>query len=117
MHLCNKSVLGRCIDFALDRFDIWVFPIILLAAWVYYPYCQAGPNLCIWRALFHKPCLGCGLTRGVCFLVHGRLRDAIRLNPLSIVFVLSMSVAFSKAVGELWRAGQGQRSPARRLFP
>jgi len=103
MHLSNKSILGTCTDLALDYFDMWLFPTVLLAAWFYYPYCQEGPNLCIWRALFHKQCLGCGLTRGVCFLVHGRVQDAVRFNPLSMLFVLLMSVAFSNGVRDLWR--------------
>jgi hypothetical protein len=101
MHLSNKRILGTFTDFALDRFEMWLLPVVVLAAWFYYPYCQEGPNLCIWRELFHKPCLGCGLTRGVCFLVHGRLHDAVRFNPLSILVLLSISVVFAKAVRDL----------------
>lgn len=84
----------------LDHFDLWFFPFVLVAAWFYYPYCQDGPTLCIWKALFHRPCIGCGLTRGVCFLVHGHLHDAVKFNPLSLVVTFALAFAFCKAVGE-----------------
>jgi len=71
----------------LDHFEMWFAMAILGAAWLYYPYCQAGPTLCIWKSLFGVTCPGCGLTRGVCFLVHGRLVDAVRFNPLSLLAV------------------------------
>ena len=105
----NKSTLGTCADLALDNFDLWVFPTVLLAAWLYYPYCQEGPNLCVWKALFHKPCIGCGLTRGVCFLVHGHLHDAVRFNALSVVVILSMAATFSKATCDLCRTALNRR--------
>lgn len=104
MQRSNKCALGACAGFALDHFDLWVFPTLLLAAWLYYPYCQEGPSLCIWKALFHKPCIGCGLTRGICFLVHGHLRDAIRFNFLSVLVILSMAATFSTAACDLCRA-------------
>lgn len=84
----------------LSHFDLWFFPCVLLTAWFYYPYCQNGPSLCIWKALFHKPCIGCGLTRGVCFLVHGQLHEAVRFNPLSLVLIFALLLAFCKALGE-----------------
>lgn len=84
----------------MSHFDLWFFPCVLLTAWFYYPYCQNGPSLCIWKALFHRPCIGCGLTRGICFLVHGHLREAVRFNPLSLVALFAMAFAFCKAVGE-----------------
>jgi hypothetical protein len=63
-------------------FPVFCFALVALsAAWSYYPYCRAGPSLCIWRTLLGIPCPGCGLTRGVCFLVHGKWATAIRFNP------------------------------------
>lgn len=93
--------LAKCANLLLDNYELWLFPAVLFAAWFYYPYCQTGPSLCLWKAIFHRPCIGCGLTRGVCFLVHGRLRDSIRFNPLSAVFVVSTGIAFVKALSDL----------------
>ena len=36
------------------------------------------PNLCVWRAVFHVPCPGCGVTRSVWLAMHGRFHDAAR---------------------------------------
>ena len=70
-----------------ERVEFWSAVLILIAAWFYFPYCQTGPTLCIWKKLFGLRCPGCGLTRGVCFLVHGRWAEAISFNPLSLLAV------------------------------
>jgi hypothetical protein len=46
---------------------------------------ERGPSLCIYRNLFGFPCLGCGMTRAFCALLHGRPLDAWRFNPLVAV--------------------------------
>jgi hypothetical protein len=102
MRSFNKKSFLQCINSVLDNIDLWLFPTVLLVAWLYYPFCQEGPNLCIWKALFNRPCFGCGLTRGVCFLVHGRLHDAIRFNPLSVFALLLMGAIFSRAFCDRW---------------
>jgi hypothetical protein len=83
-----------------DSAEILLLPCILVAAWFYYPFCQNGPNLCVWRAVFHHPCIGCGLTRGICFLVHGRVREALTFNPLSPLVLLLL---FAGLVQEMLR--------------
>lgn len=100
MNWPGKNVLHRCIPAVLDQFDLWLFPAVIVTAWLYYPFCEHGPSLCIWKALFHRPCFGCGLTRGVCFLVRGHLREAVRFNPLSIPAILLMAMTFAKALSE-----------------
>ncbi len=70
-----------------ERVEFWFAVFILSAAWFYYPYCQTGPTLCIWKELLGVSCPGCGLTRGVCFLIHGKWVEAIRFNPLSLLAV------------------------------
>jgi hypothetical protein len=74
----------RCFN---ENVEFWFAVLILSAAWFYYPYCQTGPTLCIWKKLLGISCPGCGLTRGVCFLVHGKWAEAIRFNPLSLLAV------------------------------
>ena len=70
-----------------DHFEFWFAVALLSAAWFYYPYCETGPTLCIWKKLLGIRCPGCGLTRGVCFLMHGLWAEAIRFNPLSLLVV------------------------------
>jgi hypothetical protein len=72
-----------------------LLPALTLAAWIYYPYCERGPNMCIWKALLHKSCPGCGLVRGMCYLVHGHFRAALEFNlltPLAYVLIAVNSV-------------------------
>ena len=59
-------------------------PGVLLVGWLYYPYCQTGPTLCLWRRLFDIECLGCGLTRAFCFLARGRIREALEFNLMVV---------------------------------
>lgn len=80
----SLQTVVRCFQ---ERVEFWFAVLILSAAWFYYPYCQTGPPLCIWKNLLGIPCPGCGLTRGVCFLVHGKWAEAVRFNPLSLLAV------------------------------
>jgi hypothetical protein len=80
----SLQAVARCLH---ERVEFWFAVFALSAAWFYYPYCQTGPTLCIWRILLGAPCPGCGLTRGVCFLVHGKWVEAVRFNPLSTLCV------------------------------
>jgi hypothetical protein len=74
--------------------DAWLFPVVFITAWFYYPYCEHGPVLCFSQLIWHRSCPGCGLTRGICFLVHGRLREAIGFNPLAVVALALMAANF-----------------------
>lgn len=102
--LFPKSIGLAACNSVLNEFDLWLLPTVALAAWFYYPHCQTGPSLCVWKALFHRPCIGCGLTRGICFLVHGRMHEALRFNPLSVVVLLLMCAAFLKSFCDRWKA-------------
>ena len=97
------SLPSRLWDVAANHFELWVLPCVVLTAWLYYPYCQHGPNLCLSQMLLHRPCLGCGLTRGVCFLVHGKLREAIHFNPLSVAALVLMTANFVNEIRRLFR--------------
>src|SRR3954466_10731300 len=45
-------------------------------------------SACLIRRLTGRPCLSCGLTRGVAYVARGNLRDALRANPLSPLAVV-----------------------------
>jgi hypothetical protein len=95
--------IAHFVAFQMNHADLWILPAVIVAAWFYFPYCQTGPNLCIWRALLHRDCPGCGLTRGVCFLVHGRIHQAIGFNRLSLVALFLMAVNFAKDTRRTYR--------------
>lgn len=46
---------------------------------------------CLFSAVFGVRCPGCGMTRAVSCAAHGRLREALRYNPL-VVLVLPLAV-------------------------
>jgi hypothetical protein len=87
MRIASAISLRAVARYFHERFEFWCAVLILSAAWFYYPYCQTGPTLCVWKKLLGVPCPGCGLTRGVCFLVHGQWAEAVRFNPLSLLAV------------------------------
>ncbi len=93
-------------SFLLSHVDLWLLPLVLTCAWFYYPYCQRGPTLCLSRLLFHVNCPGCGLTRGVCFLVHGRWREALRFNLLSPVVLALMAITFKAEAVSMLQSGR-----------
>ncbi len=98
-----------------DYVDFWLGPFIVSLAWFYYPLCQSGPVLCLWKLFLNIECPGCGLTRGICFLVHGRIVEAIRFNPLSIVALALLTLTFLKSSFHLYRAVTGRLLTTLRL--
>lgn len=115
MLLLRETAIGKWFNEALDRVDLWLFPAVLIIAWIYYPYSERGPDLCIFKILFHHACPGCGLTRSICFLVHGRLREAMEFNPLSILVLLLMIITFLRAILDLRH--RETRELVRRKYP
>jgi Protein of unknown function (DUF2752) len=99
--LGTRSLPSRLWDVVANHFELWLLPCVVLTAWFYYPYCQHGPTLCLSQLLLHRPCPGCGLTRGVCFLVRGRLLEAVHFNPLSLVVLVLMSANFIDEIGRI----------------
>jgi len=84
---------------------------LLCAALFFYPPTQASfyPTCPIHR-IFGIECPGCGATRALAALLHGRLMEAVRLNAL---FVLLLPYALAAAVECYRRAlrAEGVRWP------
>ena len=96
--------MKRILAFLEQHLEIWLLPAVLITAWFYYPYCKHGPVLCLARLLLHRSCPGCGLTRAICFIVHGKLKEGFQFNPLSVVFLFLMTINFVKGIWNLqWR--------------
>jgi hypothetical protein len=49
-------------------------------------YIETLPSICLFKNIFHKECLGCGLTRAFSALLHNNFPAALNFNKLSIVF-------------------------------
>jgi hypothetical protein len=53
------------------------------------------PVICPIRLVTGRPCLSCGMARGVALLCHGRIREAREVNaasPLAFAFLLALLV-------------------------
>ena len=68
----------------------------------------ALPGVCSFRRLTGIPCAGCGLTRSVVLLLHGRLADSLAAHPFGPIVMalalLQIPPRLSRALGrgEAW---------------
>ncbi|MCB5253780.1 MAG: DUF2752 domain-containing protein [Candidatus Cloacimonetes bacterium] len=63
-----------------------------------------GHNLCIHKAITHKSCPGCGMTRAFASCLQGNIRQAIDYNRLIIiVFPLMVFILLKKLYSDLHR--------------
>lgn len=69
---------------------------IVAGAWVVYTYPPATSTFyprCVFRELSGFDCPGCGTTRALHHLLHGRFEEAFRLNAM--LFALMIAAAFA----------------------
>ena len=74
---------------------------VLVASWVYAPYVNRGPVICVLHGVAGLPCPACGLTHAFCELAHGRLASAAAHNAVAIPLFLLFLVALPTAIVEL----------------
>ena len=55
--------------------------LAVLAAWT--PSDDGSLSICLTRRVFGLPCPGCGLTRGLAYLLQGDLARSVALHPLA----------------------------------
>jgi hypothetical protein len=53
--------------------------------------------LCPIHLWLHLECPGCGATRALAALLHGRIRDALRLNGLFVAGILPVAILYAAA--------------------
>jgi len=92
--------------------------LILAASALWSPEGLPRVPTCSFHAVTGRPCPGCGLTRSVCAISHGRWGEAWRFNPFGYLFYgLALLGAVSPLV-ERWRPGAlGRWLRPRRLGP
>jgi hypothetical protein len=63
-------------------------PAVLLLLGALLPPDRPVPfDLCLWHRLTGWRCLGCGLTRSVCHLMHGDVSGSVAMHPAGVVVV------------------------------
>lgn len=64
---------------------LFFFSVVVAGAWVLYTF-PPGPGSfypgCVFRSVTGYECPGCGTTRALHALLHGRVKEAFLLNPL-----------------------------------
>jgi len=73
---------------------LWRFPP---EVYHFYPVCPI-------HAYLHLECPGCGATRALAALLHGRCAEALRLNALAVLVVLPGAAVYGAVAG--WRAAR-----------
>jgi hypothetical protein len=70
---------------------------------------ESGPSLCLIRRVFGVPCPGCGMTRALSCLAHGRARRAVAYNNRVVIVAPLLVVAWTRGLRQEWRAFQAAR--------
>jgi hypothetical protein len=75
-----------------------IYPLVLVVFWLLpRESVEQGPALCLISRMTGRPCPGCGLTRALHALIHGRLHEAIEWNwRITIVAPLLVIVYFQQ---------------------
>jgi Protein of unknown function (DUF2752) len=82
-----------------------VLAVVAVAALVPTQLLARGPDLCVWRHLFHiAACPSCGSTRAVSAFFHGHLRQALEFNrnvvvtgPALLLLLIHDAVIFARS--------------------
>lgn len=72
-----------------------------------------GPALCPSVLLLNTTCPGCGLTRGVMYLMHFDMEMALYYNPLSLVALPVMFLIWLRWVRGAWQKARSSVSSFR----
>lgn len=106
-----RAVVRHCSAVALA--DIRMAGLLMLGAAAVLPTVPVQPGLpCPLRSLTGIPCPLCGMTRSVTATVHGRLAEALAMNPAGVAAVLlAIALLVFRRVGTvtvpIWAAPLG----------
>jgi len=57
---------------------------------------EAGPNICLYRFVFGRPCPACGMTRAMAALTRGQVRCAVGYNRFSLPLAFGLALIYGK---------------------
>ena len=65
-------------------------------------------DLCLYKLIFHRECLGCGTLRALTLMAHGRFLAAWWANPLVYWWVVLLGVVEGHLGARVWRGKRGK---------
>lgn len=89
------------------RRELIILSLILAAALylslVPVDHVAGGLDLCLIKALTHRNCPGCGMTRAISCVLHGEIDRALEHHPLVIVVFPALCALFLKRAYNLYQ--------------
>ena len=75
-----------------------ILPLALLViptAWL-----ERSPTVCVFRRITGKPCPGCGMTRAVSSVMHGRFREGYRYNKRVVIVAPLLALSWFRELAK-----------------
>ena len=89
--------MNRAYLLSLGRIGVLLLlPLALIAiptAWL-----ERSPSVCLFRRVTGRPCPGCGMTRAVSSVMHGRLREGYRYNKRVVIVAPLLALNWFRAL-------------------
>ncbi len=82
-----------------NRITLLILSLLLACSIIIPPFPEGPFSICLLKLLAGRPCPGCGMTRAFLYLGHGRIAEALSLNPLSLIaYPLSVALWVNRVV-------------------
>ncbi|MDR3710893.1 MAG: DUF2752 domain-containing protein [Capsulimonadaceae bacterium] len=75
------------------------------------------PNLCVFHAVTGLPCPGCGMTRSLICLMHGRFHESFLYHPLGPFFAAALGIWMAIAMVRATRSLRRDAAPCGECAP
>ncbi len=103
--------MARSSVFVLGKIGVLLLlPLLLLlipTAWL-----EGHRSLCLVRRVLGRPCPGCGMTRALSCVLHGRFRQGYQYNRRVVIVLPLLAYAWVRALAtEYRRLAGGKRVP------
>jgi ubiquitin-protein ligase len=72
---------GLPLSVKLGLYTAGIFLLIIIPT----SFFDSGPSICLFKNIFHVNCPGCGMTRAISSIFHGRWLMAFQYNKLVVV--------------------------------
>lgn len=68
--------------------------VVLLLSMVYFYFGKSISVECVFKRITGIPCVGCGSTRAISYLLKGNVLDALYYNPVTVLLAFGFIILF-----------------------